>query len=139
MQCNPVDESYQQWMSKSTDNSLIQHRRQCFASQCKPRKKTWISEQSLQLVRQKRGAVRVWTHLRRRWRWSMLEKVFDVWKAVKNGKIPTFILQMHQARMCAMRNIITQIFVCDVTRSTNAECQHNDMMLWTNVHNGLRP
>ena len=29
--------------------------------------------------------------------------------------------------------IIAQIFVCDVTRSTNAEGQHNDMMMWTNV------
>ena len=29
--------------------------------------------------------------------------------------------------------IIAQIFVCDVTRSTNAEGQHNDIMMWTNV------
>ena len=36
----------------------------------------------------------------------MLEKIFDVWKAVKNGKTPIFILQMRQARMCAMRGII---------------------------------
>ena len=70
------------------------------------RKKAWISEQSLQLVRQKRVAVRVWTHLRRKWRWSMLERIFEVWKAVKNGKTPIFILQMHQVRMCAMRGII---------------------------------
>ena len=29
--------------------------------------------------------------------------------------------------------LIAQIFVCDVTRSTNAEGQHNDMVMWTNV------
>ena len=29
-----------------------------------------------------------------------------MWKAVKSGKTPTFILQMHQVRMCAMRSII---------------------------------
>ena len=34
--------------------------------------------------------------------------------------------------------IIAQIFVCDVTRSTTAEVQHNDMMMWTNVQNDLR-
>ena len=70
------------------------------------KKKAWISEQSLQLVRQKRVAVRVWTHLRRKWRWSMLERISEVWKAVKSGKTPIFILQMHQVRMCAMRSII---------------------------------
>ena len=80
--------------------------RQCFVSQCKPRKKAWISERSLELVRQKRVAVRVWTNLRRKWRWSMLKRVFDVWKTLQNGKIPIFILQMHQARMCVMRSII---------------------------------
>ena len=31
------------------------------------------------------------------------------------------------------KTIIAQIFVCVVTRSTNAEVQHNDMMMWTNV------
>ena len=36
----------------------------------------------------------------------MLERVFGVWKDAKNGKIRIFILQMHQARMYAMRNII---------------------------------
>ena len=34
--------------------------------------------------------------------------------------------------------IIAQIFVCVVTRSTTAEFQHNDMMMRTNVQNGLR-
>ena len=34
--------------------------------------------------------------------------------------------------------IIAQIFVCVVTRSTTAEVQHNDMMMWTNVQNDLR-
>ena len=29
--------------------------------------------------------------------------------------------------------LIAQIFVCVVTRSTNAEVQNNDMMMWTNV------
>ena len=29
--------------------------------------------------------------------------------------------------------ISAQIFVCVVTRSTTAEVQHNDMMMWTNV------
>ena len=88
-------------------NAYILHAaRQCFASQCKPRKKAWISEQSLQLVRQKRVAVRVWTHLCRKWRWSMLGKILEVWKTVKSGRTPIFILQMHQARMCAMRSII---------------------------------
>ena len=88
-------------------NAYILHAaRQCFASQCKPRKKAWISEQSLQLVRQKRVAVRVWTYLRRKWRWNMLERIVQVWKAVKSGKTPIFILQMHQVRMCAMRSII---------------------------------
>ena len=33
---------------------------------------------------------------------------------------------------------IAQIFVCVVTRSTTAEVQHNDMMMWTNVQNDLR-
>ena len=33
----------------------------------------------------------------------------------------------------AAGTIIAQIFVCVVTRSTNAEVQHNDMMMWTNV------
>ena len=68
-------------------------------------KKAWISEHSLQLVRQKR-VVRVWTNLRRKWRWSMLTRVFEVWKTVQNGNTPIFILQMHQARMCPMRSII---------------------------------
>ena len=34
--------------------------------------------------------------------------------------------------------LIAQIFVCVVTRSTTAEVQHNDMMMRTNVQNGLR-
>ena len=88
-------------------NACILHAAlQCFASQCKPKKKAWISERSLELVRQKCVAVRVWTSLRRKWRWSMLKGVFEVWKTAKNGKVPIFIMQMHQARMCAMRSII---------------------------------
>ena len=88
-------------------NAYILHAaRQCFASQCKPRKKAWISEHSLELVRQKRTAVRVWTDLQRKWRWSVLKRVYEVWKAVQNGKNAIFILQMHQARMCALRSII---------------------------------
>ena len=38
----------------------------------------------------------------------------------------------------ARRTIIAQIFVCVVTRSTTAEVQNNDMMMWTNVQNDLR-
>ena len=37
------------------------------------------------------------------------------------------------SRTRVFATLIAQIFVCDVTRSTNAEGQHNDMMLWTNV------
>ena len=43
-----------------------------------------------------------------------------------NAQIRTLLEEQRQA-------IIAQIFVCVVTRSTNAEVQHNDMMMWTNV------
>ena len=88
-------------------NAYILHAaRQCFAKQCKPKKKAWISDHSMELVRQKRTAVRVWTELRRKWRWSALQRIFVVWRDVQSGKIPIFILQIQQARMCAMRSVI---------------------------------
>ena len=85
---------------------MLHAARECVAKQCKPKKKTWISGRSMELVRQKRTAVRVWTELRRKWRWSALQRIFVVWRAVQGGKIPVFILQMREARMCAMRSVI---------------------------------
>ena len=52
--------------------------RQYFAKQRKPKKKAWISGHSMELVRQKRTAVRVWTELRRKWLWSVLQRIFGV-------------------------------------------------------------
>ena len=46
---------------------------------------------SMELVRQKRTAVRVWTELRRMWRWNALQRIFVVWRAVQSGKIPIVI------------------------------------------------
>ena len=68
--------------------------------------KVWISDHSMELDQQKRTAVRVWTELRRKWRWSALQRIFVVWRNVKSGKIHIFLLQMQQARMCAMRSVI---------------------------------
>ena len=88
-------------------NAYILHAaRQCFATQCKPKKKAWFSDHSMELVRQKGTAVWVWTDLRRRWQRSSQQRIFPVWRVAQCGKIPIFIMQMHQARMCAMRDII---------------------------------
>ena len=55
-------------------NAYILHAaRQCFPKQCTPKKMAWISGHTMELVRQKRTAVRVWTELRRKWRWSALQ------------------------------------------------------------------
>ena len=44
----------------AVQNAYILHAaQQCFAKQGKPKKKVWISDHSLKLVRQKRTAVRV--------------------------------------------------------------------------------
>ena len=54
-------------------NAYILHAaQQCFAKQCKPKKKAWISDRSMEFVRQTRSAVRMWTELYRR-RWSFAE------------------------------------------------------------------
>ena len=91
----------------AVQNAYILHAaQQCFAKQRTPKKKDWISDHSMELVRRKRTAVRVWTELRRKWRWSALQRIFVVWRNVKIGKIPIFLLQMQQARMHAMRSII---------------------------------
>ena len=79
---------------------------QCFVKQRQSRKKPWISDHSSKLIGQKRTAVRVWMELRRKWRRSALQRMFVVWRDVRSGKIPIFLLQMRQARMCAMRIVI---------------------------------
>ena len=53
--------------------------------------------------------------------------------AMQNPK-PADIIGMFSSFL----SIIAQIFVCVVTRSTTAEVQHNDMMMWTNVQSDLR-
>ena len=40
------------------------------------------------------------------WRRSALQRIFAVWRVAQCGKIPFFLVQMHQARMCATRYII---------------------------------
>ena len=91
----------------AVQNAYILHAaQQCFAKQRTPKKKVWISDHSMELVRRKRTAVRVWTELRRKWRWSALQRIFVVWRNVRSGKILISLLQMQQARMYAMRSII---------------------------------
>ena len=68
--------------------------------------------------------------------WKKLMKLVDL------GQPTSFLGHMYLG--CTQREckpnatIIAQIFVCVVTRSTTAEVQHNDMMMWTNVQNDLR-
>ena len=70
-----------------------------------PRKRPWISDHSMELVRQKRTAVRVWTDLRRKWRWSALQRIFAVWglrsvagslssscRCTRHGCVPCYII-----------------------------------------------
>ena len=50
----------------------------------------------------------------------------DCWQWETNG-------QCVKGDNCSFRHVSAQIFVCVVTRSTTAEVQHNDMMMWTIV------
>ena len=62
-------------------------------------------------------------------------------KRVRRLKSPRSVKttpQMTRFRDVQQAIIIAQICVCVVTRSTTAEGQHNDMMMWTNVQNDLR-
>ena len=63
----------------------------------------------MEIVRQKLTAVRMWTDLRRGWRWSALQRIVVVWRVAQGGKIPFFIMQMHQSRTSVMRNIIVNV------------------------------
>ena len=87
---------------------------QCFVKQRQSKKKPWISDHSMNLVRQKRAAVRVWMELRRKWRWSALQRIFVVWRDVRSGKIPHFLVVnaasanvCHAKRHCKRKGGVT--------------------------------
>ena len=54
-------------------------------------------------------------------------------RALSTAEAEYYAVVTGAAEGLGMQSMIAQIFVCDVTRSTNAEGQHNDMMMWTNV------
>ena len=93
-----------------------------------------ISDRSMEIVRQKRTALRIWTELRCRWRWSALQRIFVYGELRKVAKPPYSSCKWRKSKLKLslandkLQRIHTMVKAVFVERATG-----DDRTFWRSV------